>query len=180
MEKKMDIEDRLKTYLAFTDVSRKFTSVMDAKAAFLSALNGGLLAFLWGSAKVAEWAHPQKTVAMWATMIAIFAVLAALWVISPREKFSSLVGKRSRWEADYKPVSFYGYIAKQYGAGDFRNMEADLSKMDNEHFAHEALEQHFNISRIIQTKSEWIFKSVLMTFLALGLTAIALLIHGLS
>jgi hypothetical protein len=172
----MEIEDRLKMYLSFADVSRRWTSVMDAKAAFLSALNGGLLAFLWGGAKLADWSAIEKTIGSGATLIALLGLLSALWAISPREKLSLLVGKKSRWQADYKPVSFYGYIAKKYRKNEFDKMEADLAKMDDAQFAHEALEQHFNISRVIQTKSEWVFRTVMLTFLAILLAGVALLI----
>ena len=172
----MEINDRLKMYLSFADVSRRWTSVMDAKAAFLSALNGGLLAFLWGGAKLDGWNVLEKTLGYGATLVALFGLMAALWTISPREKLSFLVGKRSRWQAEYKPVSFYGYVAKEYGKDDFKNMESDLAKMDDAQFAHEALEQHFNISRVIQTKSEWVFRTVMLTFLALALAGCALLI----
>lgn len=172
----MEIDDRLKMYLSFADVSRRWTSVMDAKAAFLSALNGGLLAFLWGGAKLEGWNVLEKTLGYGATLVALFGLMAALWTVSPREKLSFLVGKRSRWQAEYKPVSFYGYVAKKYGKYDFKNMESDLAKMDAAQFAHEALEQHFNISRVIQTKSEWVFRTVMLTLLALALAGCALLI----
>jgi hypothetical protein len=91
-----------------------------------------------------------------------------------------LVGKKSRWEANYKAVSFYGYIAKNYKKDDFKTMESDLSKMDDAEFAHEALEQHFNISHIIQTKSGWIFRTVMLTFLAIGLTGAALFVRTMG
>lgn len=173
----MEIDDRLKMYLSFADVSRRWTSIMDAKAAFLSALNGGLLAFLWGGAKLEGWNVFEKTFGYGATLVALSGLMAALWTIAPREKLSSLVGKRSRWQAEYKPVSFYGYVAKKYGKDDFKNMESDLAKMDDAQFAHEALEQHFNISRVIQTKSEWVFRTVMLTFLALALAGCALFIR---
>jgi hypothetical protein len=172
----MEIDERLKIYLSFADVSRRWTSVMDAKAAFLSALNGGLLAFMWGGAKIESWDVFEKTLGYCATLIALFGLMAALWTIAPREKLSFIVGKRSRWQAEYKPVSFYGYIAKQYGKYDFKSMESDLSKMDAAQFAHEALEQHFNISRVIQTKSEWVFRTVILSLLALALAGGALFI----
>jgi hypothetical protein len=173
----MDIDDRLKTYLSFADVSRRWTSVMDAKAAFLSALNGGLLAFLWGSAKIVDWSGPEKNIGLSASFVALLGLLCALWAISPREKFSLLVGRVTRWEANYKPVSFYGYVAKNYKKNDFLTMEADLSKMGDAEFAHEALEQHFNTSHIIQAKSGWIFRTVMMTFLAIALTGVALFVR---
>lgn len=177
---KVEIDDRLKLYLSFTDVSRRWTSVMDAKAAFLSALNGGLLAFLWGGAKLMDWDVIEKAIGTGATVISLIGLMTALWAISPREKLSVLAGRRSRWEAEYKPISFYGYIAKKYGKNDFQSMESDLAKMDAAQFAHEALEQHFNISRVIQVKSEWVFRSAMLTFLALALIGCAFLIKAVG
>lgn len=176
----MDIDDRLKVYLSFADVSRRWTSVMDAKAAFLSALNGALLAFLWGSAKIVDWNDCEKAFGSAASLIALIGLLFALWAITPREKFSVLVGKKSRWQSNYKPVSFYRYVAKQYKADDFATMEVDLAKMEAAEFAHEALEQHFNISRIIQAKSEWVFRTAMLTLLALVLAGIGLLIKTIG
>lgn len=173
----MDIEDRLKIYMSFADISRRWTSVMDAKAAFLSALNGGLLAFLWGSVKIGEWCGLEKGLGAGASIIALCALLCALWSIAPREKLSLLVGTPTRWEEEYKPVSFYGYIAKSYKHGDFKDMEVHLSKMGDAEFAHEALEQHFNISHVIQAKSGWIYRTVILTFLGILLTGWALLMR---
>ncbi|MFZ6765594.1 hypothetical protein ACO0LM_00810 [Undibacterium sp. Di26W] len=148
---------------------------MDAKAAFLSALNGGLLAFLWGNIKIADWCGFEKSLGVGSSFIALLGLLCALWAISPREKLSLLIGRASRWDANYKPVSFYAYIAKNYKKGDFKAMETDIAKMGDAEFAHEALEQHFNISHIIQAKSGWIFRTVMLTLLAIALTGAALL-----
>lgn len=170
----MKIEDRLKTYVGFSDISRRWTSVMDAKAAFLSALNGGLLAFLWGSVKIDTWVGMARYFGVAATLVSVFSLMSALWVITPRQKFSSLVGKRSRWSEKYKPFSFYGYIASNYKQEDFKSMEAELAAMGDAEFAHEALEQHFNISMVIQEKSELIFRTTILALIALGLVVISL------
>jgi hypothetical protein len=162
----MEISDRLKSYLAFADVSRRWTSVMDAKGAFISALNGGLLAFLWGSAKIADWDGACKILEHASTILSLLAAMMSIWVITPRERLSALVGKKTRWTNQYRPISFYGYIAKHYGDNEFNRMESDLLKMDDAAFAHEALEQHFWISKIIQSKSEWIFRASILTLLS--------------
>lgn len=172
----MKDEDRLKTYAGFADISRRWTSVMDTKAAGLSALNGGLLAFLWGGAKLTEWDVIPRMFGNAATLVALIGLLFALWAITPRGKFSALVGKKSRWEADYKPISFYAYVAKKYGKDEFGKFEADVAKMRDIQFAHEALEQHFNISRVIQTKSEWVFRTFVVTACAIVLAGIGLCI----
>lgn len=137
----VEVGDRLKTYVGSADISRRWTSVMDAKAAFLSALNGGLLAFLWGSAKIDSWTGMAKHFGVAATLVSVLSLMFALWVITPRQKLSTLVGKRSRWSEKYKPFSFYGYIATNYKQEEFKSMEAELAKMGDAEFAHEALEQ---------------------------------------
>lgn len=170
----MEIDDRLKLYASFADISRRWTAVMDAKAAFLSALNGGMLAFLWGGAKLADWGIVAKAFGSGSTLIGLLALGLALWVISPRQKLSTVVGKKTRWEASYHPISFYSYVAKAYGKDEFRKLEDDLLKMDAAAFTHEALEQHFNISHVIQAKSEWVSLTARLTLFAIGLAAAGL------
>lgn len=138
------------------------------------------MAFLWGGAKIGDWHGVERYFGAASTVVALFALTAALSVITPREKLSYLVGKRNRWIADYKPVSFYGYIAKTYGKDDFSRMESDLAKMDDAAFADEALEQHFAISLIIQTKSEWVFRAGMITFCSIALAGIGLVLKILN
>jgi hypothetical protein len=40
-------EDRLKTYQGFAEISRKWVSVLDAKAGFISAMSAALVGFVW-------------------------------------------------------------------------------------------------------------------------------------
>lgn len=172
----MDMEDRLKLYGGYADISRRWTGIMDSKAAFLSALNGGILAFLWGSVKIENWTGVERYLAAGATILSLVALASALLVIAPREKLSTLVGRKSPWVSEYKPLSFYGYIAKYYGDGGLRSMINDFRAIDEEAFAHEALEQHFAISLVIQRKSAWVYRAAAFTFSSLACIGVALLI----
>jgi hypothetical protein len=148
---------------------------MDSKAAFLSALNGGLLAFMWGAVKAIDWCGVERVLALTASAFSFTALLSALLAIAPREQLSVLVGRKSIWRADFKPVSFYGYIARNFGPFQFDELERELAAMDEDDFAREALEQHFNISHVIQRKSDWVFRSVCFTLCALTSCFIGLL-----
>lgn len=150
---------------------------MDSKGAFLSALNGGILAFQWGSLKVETWTGVERYLCIAGTGFSLFALIAALLVITPREKLSLLVGKRSPWTHEYKPLSFYGYIAKQYGPDRLKEMVNDFRTLDAAAFAYEALEQHFAISGVIQRKSGWVFRSSAATLSALACIGVAMFIR---
>jgi len=54
MEDTVKPEDRLKIYMAMVETSRKWVSVMDTKAGFLSGLNALLLGYIWTGAKLME------------------------------------------------------------------------------------------------------------------------------
>lgn len=172
----MDIEDRLKMYATYADISRKWTTAMDAKGAFFSALNGAVLAFLWSGLKVDQWSGVEKFFSLSATGASIAGVMAALLVITPREKLSLLVGRKSPWTQEYKPLSFYGYIAKKYGPNGYKQMLSDFRKVEEEEFAYEALEQHLTISCVIQRKSNWVFRSAFFTFVSLTCIGTAMFI----
>ncbi|WP_087128854.1 hypothetical protein [Caballeronia concitans] len=43
----MSDPDKLKAFQATAEISRKWVSVMDTKAAFVSAMNAALLVFVW-------------------------------------------------------------------------------------------------------------------------------------
>jgi hypothetical protein len=177
IEMDMETADRLKTYVGFADIGRKWATVMDAKAAFLSALNAGQLAFLWGGMKFENWSEPSRSLGLISTCMTLLSLAMTLWVITPREKLSALVGRKSRWTEKYKPISFYGYIAKHYAEDGFEVLESDLAMMDEADFAREALEQHFAISRIIQKKSEWIQRAAFLTFAAVLCISAGLIIR---
>lgn len=172
----MEIADRLKTYTTYADISRRWTAVMDAKGAFLSALNGAALAFMWNSLKIEGWTGVEKFLAISATGCSIVALISALLVILPRERMSLLVGKRSPWTQEYKPLSFYGYIARHYGSDGYAKMMRDFRSLEEEQFAYEALEQHWAISCVIQRKSSWVFRAGFFTLVSLVCVGVSMLI----
>lgn len=165
--KPMDDDDRLKLYSSYAEIGRKLTSVMDSKGAFFSAMNAGILAFLWSSLKIKDWDGVAFYFGAAATVCSLLALVAAILVIAPREGLSILVGKRSPWTDEYKPLSFYSYIAKKYGKGGLKDMVRDFRKLETEAFVYEALEQHHSISQVIQRKSDWVFRSAALTFISL-------------
>jgi hypothetical protein len=150
---------------------------MDSKGAFFSALNAGILAFLWGSLKVDNWAGVERYFCKGATAVSLLALACALVAVAPREKLSTLVGKKSPWTPEFKPLSFYGYVAKYYGPEGLRAMVNDFRELDEAGFAYEALEQHFNISLVIQRKSNWVFRAAVFTVSSLALVGVALFLR---
>ena len=80
----MDAGERARIYAAFADASRRLASAMDAKAGFVFAVNGALLTFLWIGARMAEVTPVTQWLAIGASLCAMLALLAALWVVVPR------------------------------------------------------------------------------------------------
>lgn len=173
----MDDADRLKLYANYADISRRWTTAMDSKGAFFSALNAGILAFLWGSLKVEDWSGAERYFCIIATGASLLALACALVTVTPRETLSVLVGRKSPWTPEYRPLSFYGYIAKHYGKDGIREMVKDFRALDEAGFAYEALEQHFNISLVIQRKSNWVFRAAFFTIISLTLVGVALFVR---
>ena len=171
----MTHDDRLKLYASYAEIGRKWTSVMDSKGTFFSAMNAGILAFLWGSLKIEQWHGAALYFGLSATLSSLIALLSAMLVIAPRENLSVLVGKKSPWTDEYKPLSFYGYISKRYGKDGLKGMVREFRGLDTEAFAYEALEQHHSISHVIQRKSNWVFRSAVFTFLSLSFIVASLL-----
>jgi hypothetical protein len=152
---------------------------MDSKGAFLSALNGAMLGFLWSGLKVEAWCGFPKYAAIAATTASVSALMSALLVILPREKLSVLVGRKSPWKMEYQPLSFYGYIAKKYGnAGKqgFKEMVRDCQAAEEKDFAFEALEQHYAISCVVQRKSDWVFRAGFLTLTSLACIGVAMFV----
>lgn len=170
----MSDDERLKLYTSYAEIGRKWTSVMDSKATFFSAMNAGILAFLWANLKIANWDGAALSFGLSATLSSLVALLSAILVITPRERLSVLVGKKSPWTDEYKPLSFYRYIAQKYGKHGLKDMVADFRRLDTAAFAYEALEQHHSISQVIQRKSNWVFRSAAFTMLALAFVVAAL------
>lgn len=174
----MKIEDRLKYYSDMAETTRKWVSVMDAKAGFISALDGALLAFLWGSTKVFDGAAScERSLAFIASACALLSLIAALCVVMPRVSLSAVFGKGARYLADYKAVSFYGCVATQYPLEKETIFYKEVAKMDAADLAHEALEQHYTISHTVYKKSLWVARASFILILAILLTAAALVVR---
>jgi len=176
----MEPEDRLKTYIAMGEVSRKWVSVMDTKAAFLSALNGALLGFIWTGAKFVEAEDWPKWLALGASLCSLISLLSALWTVIPRGSLSKTFCRHSRYANGFKAISFYGYVASHYPQGEESTFFKDVDAMDEATLAREALEQHYTISHSIQKKSDWVTLSGWLLMAALILTGAALIAKVMS
>jgi hypothetical protein len=175
----LEPRERFAIYTAYAAITRSWTPVMDAKGAFFSALNAGLLAFLWGNSNVEKWGTAERFCTVAATIASIAGLIFALMVLTPREGWSGLVGRRQKWGKDYKPFSFYGFIAKRYGMNSFRELFEDINQLDEADFALEALEQHFRISQVIQAKSNWVFRSVIASGVGLLFALVGILARAM-
>ncbi len=172
----MNYEDRLKLYTGYAEIGRKWTTAMDSKGTFFSAMNAGILALLWGGLKIGQWCSLAFFLGVSATVCSLVALLAAIFVIAPRESLSTLVGKKSPWTSEYKPLSFYGYVASRYGNNGLKNMISEFRKLETDAFVYEALEQHYSISLVVQRKSNWVFRSAIVTLISVLLVIAAILV----
>jgi len=171
----MDDRDRLKAWSSYAEISRKWVSVMDAKAGFIAALNLGLLALLWSGAKIQDGNCFTKVVGIAATIFIAASIISAVWVALPRESLKDIFGKGIRWHEDYRPVSFYGFVAKEYGKKDFERFKADTARLTDAQLAEEALEQHFVISHTAARKSGFVKVSGLLLMSAASLSVVAVI-----
>jgi pycsar effector protein len=167
----MDAAERARTYATLADSTRRWVSVMDTKAGFMFAVNGALLTFMWTAARLGEVLALARWLAIGASLCSLLALLAALWIIIPR----AAIGRRAA-SSDGRPVSFYGYVATAYAAGDFQHFERDLAKLDDADFAREALQEHFTVSRIVEAKATWVSVSGVLTLASMALAGLALLV----
>jgi hypothetical protein len=149
----MTHEERYKAYIGFAEISRKWVTVMDTKAGFIAALNLGLLGFLWTGAKLFSFEGLTRWLALSSTVLALISLLAAIWVVLPRETLQEIFGKKIRWDLANRPVSFYGYVASEYKNSDFSKFEQYVADLDQKDLAQEALKQHFVICHSVAQKS---------------------------
>jgi hypothetical protein len=149
----MTHDDRYKAYTAFAEISRKWVTVMDTKAGFIAALNLGLLCFLWTGAKLFSFEGMTRWLTLSSTVLALISLLAAIWVVLPRETLQEIFGKKIRWGESNRPVSFYGYVASEYKTSDFSKFERYVADLERDDLAQEALKQHFVICHSVAQKS---------------------------
>jgi hypothetical protein len=172
--------ERLRLYAGLADTTRRWIGVMDTKAGFISALNGALLSFMWIGAHLSEVQASVKWLALTASVLSLLALLAALSIIIPRQTFSTLIGRKRAFEGEFRPFSFYGYVATRYSDDGFSRFEADLARLDEADFSREALEQHFTVSRIVEAKSERVTLAVRLTMLSMALAGIGLIVKTIQ
>ncbi|MBX9896264.1 MAG: hypothetical protein K2Y09_14030 [Nitrosomonas sp.] len=166
--------DKLKIYSAMAENTRKWISVMDTKAGFISALNAGLLGFIWTGAKLIENGCWQKGLALAATVSSFASLMVALWIVLPRASLQRAFGKNTAYIGDYKPISFYGFVASNYSRKESGRFLSDVKKLDEAQLIDEALEQHFTTSHIAHAKTKcvehagyFLLSALFFTFAAL-------------
>lgn len=176
----MNDEKRLKAYAAMAETTRRWVTIMDAKAAFMSTLNAGLLTFAWTAAKLVGEENCSYYFALFATGASFLSLLAALRVVLPRFTFKNMAGHGSGLKDSVKPISFYGFVAQNYSPDSYGKFIKDVEKMDEGALAREALDQHFTTSHVAQYKANLLLLSGGLFFLALILTLIALAVRQMS
>ncbi len=174
----MKIEDRLKMYQAFTDLGRKWSAVMDAKAGFVSTINLALIGFIWTSAKLGDISGWPYRIGLIATALAALSLFFAIKAVLPRTTLKHAFGSPLEYTGNYKAISFYSFIAANYPHDKHTEYLAEINSMDESDFAQEALEQHFTISHIVQKKSDGVARAGLLWLIATAFTVIALIIRG--
>ena len=174
--------DKLKTYMGMTETNRKWISVMDTKAGFISAMNAGLLGFIWTGAKLicsVGWDWP-KGLALTASTTALLSLLLSLNVVLPRYSLEHVFGRGSKYVDGFKAISFYGYVAKHYPKGHEGRFVDDVKKMDDATLIDEALEQHFTTSHVAKAKCSCVAKAGLWLKITLLLTGASLISKALG
>lgn len=136
----MKMEDRIKIYQSFTDIGRKWSSVMDAKAGFISTINLALIGFIWTSAKLGDISGWPCRFGLFATAIATISLFFAIKVVLPRTTLAHAFGAPLEYANSYKAVSFFGYIAANYPHEKHAQFISEVGAMSEEDFAQEALE----------------------------------------
>lgn len=171
--------DRLKVYSAMAEVSRKWCTVMDTKAGFVSALNAALLAFLWSGGRFGD----ETCWPLWAALLSTGLSAASLWIAVltaiPTESLKASLKRNVTYKDGYKPVSFYAYVAVNYQDSQAR-FERDVWALGEDDLAREALEQHYAISHVARQKSKKVAAAALVWVVALLAAAAALTLKRLT
>ena len=81
------------------------------------------------------------------------------------------IGRLGAISGEYRPISFYGYVATHYAATEFRRFEQEVAQFDTADFSREALAEHFMVSRIVKNKTAWVTISGALTFASMALAA---------
>jgi hypothetical protein len=171
-------EDRLKSYQAMAETTRKWVSVLDTKAGFLSGLNGMLLGFLWGLAKLPQGAGWSAGFSMVATVLLLASVIIALSVVIPRVTLAQVFRSKVDYSRESQPVSFYGYVAQVYPISKADEFLQHVSTMSAADMCREAIEQHFTISHLASRKNRVVTMAGQVSMWAMLLTILAVIARG--
>jgi hypothetical protein len=166
----MNAADRLKAYQAMGEISRRWIAALDTKAAFLVAINGALLGFIWTGAKLVEspasWARPF---ALLASLLALTSLFLALGVVFPRIML--------KLKPSVEPISFFAHVAKRYPQSDGSKFAETVLAMSDDELALEALEQHHAICHVASIKNTLVTQSAMCWIGALMSTVLAVLVR---
>jgi hypothetical protein len=171
--------EKLKIYVAMTETTRKWVSVMDTKAGFVSALNAGLLGFIWTGARLIDGNFWPKGLALAATAFSLISLFTALRSVLPRASLKHVFGRGLAYADGFKPISFYGFVADHYPKGQDGRFIAEVKQLDEASLIDETLEQHFTTSHIVQRKSRLVAIAGLFLTIALLLTSSALFLKAI-
>jgi hypothetical protein len=170
--------DRFKAYSAMTEASRKWVSVIDTKAGFLSGLCAATLAFVWTGAKLADAQGCVRYLALSATVMLLTSLFLALKVVLPRVSLRHAFGRDLTYTNGHQPISFFTYVADNFPADKHAKFVALVDAMDEKALAREALEQHYTICHVLQRKSRGVAWAGWIWLLASSLVVGALVLKG--
>lgn len=174
----MEDIDRFKAYSAMTEASRKWVSVIDTKAGFLSGLCAATLAFVWTGAKLADAQGCVRYLALSATVMLLTSLFLALKVVLPRVSLRHAFGRDLTYTNGHQPISFFTYVADNFPADKHAKFVALVDAMDEKALAREALEQHYTICHVLQRKSRGVAWAGWIWLLASSLVVGALVLKG--
>lgn len=174
----MDNLDRLKIYLIMAETTRKWVSVMDTKAGFLSTLNVATFTFIWGGSRFGDPHGITCTLLLAATVFILLSLFLALKVILPRIHPRHAFGTPMKYVNDYEPISYFGCVAKNYPIERHADFISRVDGMDEIALAKEALEQHYTTCHIVQRKSTGIAYAGWLWMLGAILVVLTMIIKG--
>jgi hypothetical protein len=157
--------------------TRKWVSVMDTKAGFLSALNLAVIGWLWAPHNLGAACGVRFWFGCAATACCLGALAYALRVVLPRTDLRSAFGKPAQYSSKHKAISFFGYVAAQYPMEKHEEFMRDVDGMDEKTLAREALEQHYTICHVVQKKADAVARAGVVTILGVALGAATVMVR---
>lgn len=160
------------------ETTRKWVSVMDAKAGFLATLNAATLTFIWSVAKPGDVRGWGDVLALLATVLVLLSLFLALKVVLPRTRLRHAFGQTVEYINDYEPVTYFGFVATTYPSERHGDFLSKVDGLDELAFAREALEQHYTTCHVVQKKASGVAYAGWIWMLAIVLVVLALLVRG--